>query len=54
MSKLTVIEPRKVTEDDLEELKRLLRKDCIDGILADAAVRPAEYVKNYNAGRGGE
>lgn len=54
MSELTVIQPREVTETDLEELRRLLKKDCINGILADAAVRPAEYVRNYDAGRGAE
>jgi hypothetical protein len=53
MSELTV-EPRKVTEEDLKELQRLLRKDCIDGILVDATLCSAEYVRGYNVERGGE
>lgn len=45
---------QKITEADFEELQKLLKKDCIDSILADACVSAVEYVKNYNAGRGGE
>lgn len=45
---------QKITEADFEELNRLLKKDCINEILADSRVSASEYVERYNAGRGGE
>ena len=44
----------KVTDEDIRELHELLKKDCIDAILADARVSSATYVINYDVGRGAE
>ncbi len=49
-----VIVKEQTTEVDERELHRLLRKDCIDGILADANQGAAKYVERYDVGRGGE
>ena len=43
-----------ITEADFDELGRLLKQDCINDILADSRVRSAEYVMNFDAGRGAE
>lgn len=39
---------------DVEELNRLLRKDCIKSILDDSRVVSERYVTDYDAGRGAE